>query len=365
MTEGPSVLLVTASVGAGHDSPAHEMAARVRAAGGRATVVDLVATAPCGSLLRNVFRALLTRWPGAWGRLYEAFDADGTLPAPLRAVIRAAGRRLARTADAVAADLVIGTFPLAGRVVGAARQHTARPLPLATYVTDPAVHSLWLDEFTDLYLVTWLFAPAALRRRTSTPVAVCAPALRPMFGAETLRLDGGSDRSRLGLPAGPLALVASGSWAVGDVLGTVRDVLADGRYAPVVVCGRNDRLRRAVAAMPGAVALGWVEDMSSVMRVCDVAVLNSGGLTLAETAACRLPVVHDRPLVGQGRLNAEVCARAAGVPVLGTGTGLRRAISDARSLAGHLGEQDPVAAAFTLLRRAPFFLPEHRADLVA
>ena len=40
------------------------------------------------------------------------------------------------------------------------------------------------------------------------------------------------------------------------------------------------------------------------MRDCQVAVLNSGGLTLAEAQAVGLPVVHYRPLAGQGLANA-------------------------------------------------------------
>jgi UDP-N-acetylglucosamine:LPS N-acetylglucosamine transferase len=38
--------------------------------------------------------------------------------------------------------------------------------------------------------------------------------------------------------------------------------------------------------------------MACLMRACDVAVLNSGGLSLAEATAVGLPVLHYRPLVG-------------------------------------------------------------------
>jgi UDP-N-acetylglucosamine:LPS N-acetylglucosamine transferase len=341
----PSVVLVTASVGAGHDGPATEMADRIRARGGRALVVDLVELAPLGSVLRAVFRRLLTRWPGCWGRMYEAFDASGVLPAPLRGLIRVAGRRLAARADAAAADLVISTFPLGGRVVGAARRHTRRPLPLAGYVTDPAVHALWLDEFTDRYLVTWDFSVSDLTTRTAAPVALVAPALRPAF-TPAVPLPRRQARRCLQLPAtGRLALVSSGSWGVGDVLGTVDDLLRSSGFRPVVVCGRNERLRAAVEKLDGAVALGWVDDMAAVMRACDVAVLNSGGLTLAETAAAGLPVVHARPLIGQGRLNAELCTRAAGVPRIDDGADLSAAVA----LADRLGHRDPVDAAFDLV----------------
>jgi processive 1,2-diacylglycerol beta-glucosyltransferase len=46
------------------------------------------------------------------------------------------------------------------------------------------------------------------------------------------------------------------------------------------------------------------------LRACDIAVLNSGGLSQAEAVASGLPVIHYRPLPGQGEANALVSARA-------------------------------------------------------
>ena len=106
-------------------------------------------------------------------------------------------------------------------------------------------------------------------------------------------------------------------------MATVDDLLAVGGPSPVVVCGRNERLRRRLTGRPGVTALGWVSDMVGLMQACDLAVLNSGGLSLAEATAVGLPL-HYRPLVGQGVANADL-ADAVGIaewprptPELGT-----------------------------------------------
>ena len=84
-------------------------------------------------------------------------------------------------------------------------------------------------------------------------------------------------RQRLRLPRGRLALVMSGSWAVGDLMAAVDALLAVSGPSPVLVCGRNEQLRRRLSGRPDVVLVGWVSDMAALMRTCDVAVLNSGG----------------------------------------------------------------------------------------
>lgn len=341
-----NILILHASVGAGHERPARDMAARLRQDGHRVRVVDLVTVAPGGRALRGVFRGVLTHRPQLWGRVSRRLDDGGDMPRPIRAVAVAAGRRIAQIADDDDVDLVISTYPLAGRVVQQARIRTGRRLPLVTYVTDPAVHRLWLDSATDRYLATWTFTADEIRQHTAAPVSLVAPALAdPFRGGHAPAADARQPR-----PA-PIdrALVASGSWAVGDVLHTVHDIAADGRFRPVVVCGRNEALRAAVAEIPAATALGWVDDMAAVMRRCSVAVLNSGGLTLAESAAVGLPVLHHRPLPGQGEANAAACLRGAGVPVSRTRAELTAALSAAFDMHPFLGRTSAVSAALETL----------------
>lgn len=349
-----NILILHASVGAGHERPACDMATRLRQDGHRVRVVDLVTVAHGGRALRGVFRGILTRRPELWGRLSQRLDDGVDVPGPIRALAAAAGRRVARIADDEDVDLVISTYPLGGRVVEQARIRTGRRLPLVTYVTDPSVHRLWLDAATDRYLATWTFTADEIRRHTATPVSLVAPALAEAFRGDRVspQLDLSQRRSMPAASGRGRGLVASGSWAAGDVVQTVRDVVADGRFHPVVVCGRNDELRAAVGRIPAATALGWVDGMADLMRSCAVAVLNSGGLTLAEAAAIGIPVVHHRPLPGQGEMNAAACLKGAGLPVSRTRAQLSGALTAARDMHPFLGRASAVAAALETLHPA-------------
>ena len=306
------VVVLTASVGAGHDGPAREIARRLIAAGHQADVVDLVDLAPAGTgrMLRNAFHAQLAWAPDSWGRLYDATNrAAGTRRSGLATLVRPLARPLARIiagGPAAPAAAVVSTYPLAGHAVAAARRLASVSVPLISYVTDPAAHASWVVPGTDLYLTGWATTAVQLWQYGPAPVRVINPLVRSEFHRPADPVATSDIRYRFGLPPGSLALVMSGSWAVGDVAATVDDLLAVGGASPVVVCGRNERLRRRMARRPGVTALGWVSDMAGLMRVCDVAVLNSGGLSLAEATAVGLPVLHYRPLVGQGVANAAL-----------------------------------------------------------
>lgn len=310
--DGPSrVVVLTGAIGGGHVGPARELARRLALAGHRAEVIDVVTAAPAGvgRMLRALFRAQLSWAPGTWDRIFRVTDRDDATAAgtgglhhflvpTLRAVL---------AQEPVAA--VVSTFPLAGHAAARAIRDGNHRIPLITYLTDPAPHAAWIVDGTDRYLTGWTATAAALRRRTTAPVSVVQALVRPEFRGGTAReraVHHRDGRSRNGL-----VLVCSGSWGVGDLAGTVADLSSDRNGpTPVVMCGRNDRLRRRLAARFRVPVLGWVPDMASLMRDCQVAVLNSGGLTLAEAHAVGLPVVHYRPLAGQGLANAAFTERA-------------------------------------------------------
>jgi hypothetical protein len=77
-------------------------------------------------------------------------------------------------------------------------------------------------------------------------------------------------------------------------------------FTPLVLCGRNEALRRRLQARPGVVALGWRTDVHRLMQVADVLVQNAGGLSCTEAMVAGLPTVTYRAIPGHGRANAAV-----------------------------------------------------------
>jgi len=314
------VVIVSASVGAGHDGAAAELARRLRERGLRVDRYDFVDLLPgrLGRALRWFYQAELKVAPRSWDWLSHAFG-HGRSPARVAATMtRLAGERLAAlvdgdgTAETVA---VVSTFPAASQVLGRLRRARRIRVPVTTFLTDASVHPLWVADGVDAHLAIHEVAAAQARALGATGVAVTGPAVGPGFRPARDDAERAHARVAFGLPDGvPLALVVAGSWGVGDVAGAARDIAATGLACPVVVCGRNTWLRRRLRRRAGIIALGWVADMPTLVRACSLVVQNAGGLTSLEALTSGVPVLTYRCVPGHGRTNAAALEQAGWAP---------------------------------------------------
>lgn len=322
------IAIVSASLGAGHDGAAQELARRLGEAGYQVERYDFLEMLSfgIGRRAKAAYRRQLDVVPQTWEWLLNFLQRHPSMAAVLVWVTTAACRKLGRVVRG--ADAVVSTYPLASQVLGQLRGRGKIDMPLVTYLTDPSVHPLWIAEDTDLYLAAHPGIADQVRMQGGRCVAVVAPAVRPGFHPLRDLDQKAKARADFGLPQdATLALVASGSWAVGEIELSAREVAASGSVTPVVVCGDNETLRERLADLDGIV-LGWVDDMPSLLRACDVAVLNSGGLTFFEARASGLPVFTYRALAGHGRTNARLLASAGLAPWLHNTTELDEALAE-------------------------------------
>ena len=312
ITARQRVTIVSASVGAGHDGAAAELARRLHDRGfavDRHDFLDLLPAA-MGRVLRGAYATQLKVAPDSWGQLFTALERRRLLGAFAVGVGRMAARRTRR---ALPADtgLVVSTYPLASQALGAARMRGLLDVPVVTYLTDMSVHPLWVAEGVDAHLALHSVPAAAAERLGAAGVRVGGPAVAATFRPPVSATERAAARLRFGLPGGrPLALVVAGSWGAGDVESTARDIAATGLATPVVVCGRNAGLRARITKAGVGVALGWVDDMPALLHGCDVVIQNAGGLSSLEALAAGLPVLSYRCLPGHGSTNAAALEQA-------------------------------------------------------
>lgn len=312
-----NVLVVSASMGAGHDGAAREIAGRLRAMGHEAVVKDLLTAAPfrIGQALRAGYLFQLRHAPRTYEATYRLwFHAPWLCPWVTRLVTVLTERTLRAWIRASRADVVVSTYPLATLALGSMRASGRLVVPLVNFVTDFGVHPLWVHGGSDLTLTVDESAAVQARRRTGGPVLACGPAVSARFNPGNLPARAES-RSRIGLGPGDRAvLIVAGSWGVGGIAATMSVVSSRG-FVPVVVCGRDDRLRSEIERRAGAlggptVVMGWTPDMPELMSACDALVENAGGLTAFEAMRAGLPVVSFDPIPGHGRENAAAMSGA-------------------------------------------------------
>jgi UDP-N-acetylglucosamine:LPS N-acetylglucosamine transferase len=312
MTEGAQArrwLVLTASMGSGHDQVAGQLAARIRRQGGGALVVDLLRVFPAGigAALRSGYAGMLRRTPWLYDAIFRTFFLDtrrcnpGVFPLDVLAA-----RRLRPLLDRYQPDTVVSTFHLAGQVVGRMRCRDQLHVPSVVMITEPAAHRQWLHPGTDLFLCPYQWVATQARVGTGRAALAPGPLVRDGFRRGRNPAPG---RVALGLADGEQAvLVSTGSWGVGAAAGTASSLRALPHVRPVVLCGHNEQMRRQVNRLPGCVGLGWRDDIPELFTAAAVLVDHSGGSACAEAFAVGLPVVLHRPLPGHGRLGARALA---------------------------------------------------------
>ncbi|MDP9680197.1 MULTISPECIES: MGDG synthase family glycosyltransferase [Streptomyces] len=359
------LLVVSAAMGAGHDTVAAELVRRTRERGGDATVVDVLTLLPygLGAGLRHFYRGSVRHFPWAYAALYRLFLRPGPGRRPGGTPLaRLAGSRLSELAAGTGADVVVPVFHLGAQLTGHLRARGLLSVPSAVLVIDFVPHRQWLHPGNDQYLCLTEEAARAVRRDTGVPARTCGPVVDPAFRAGAA----GAERWRRlfdrHAPGRTPVLLASGAWGVASRPDATVRLLARHGFLPVVLCGANETLRRELSRVPGALALGWVTDMPGLLHAARALVDNAAGQTAVQALAAGLPVVGHRPIPGHGADGVRAMAALGVSEAAGDDAGLLAALRRltpegparrARVTAGHaLFRDDPVGLALALARTA-------------
>jgi processive 1,2-diacylglycerol beta-glucosyltransferase len=301
-------LLLSGSLGAGHDVVAGACAASLRRHGWSTQTLDAMrllgrVSATSGEA---VFRGMLAV-PG----LYDAFHFSALRTgSPLALLADAAARRrlaprLRAHLDASPADLVISVFATGAAAVSrlADRYPGMSHLVVCTDVTP---HRLWVHPHVDLYLVTSPVAEAAVRRfQPEARVQVIPPAVRPGFYRPPTQARA---RAQLGLPpAERCVLLMSGAWGLGPVA-EAAEALGEAGVQVLAVAGRNARLERRLRVVarrqPRVRAFGFSNAIPALMAASDLVVTSSGD-TCSEARAVGRSLLLLDVVQGHGRDNLQ------------------------------------------------------------
>jgi len=309
------VLVISGSVGAGHDGAADELISRLTKLGVAADRRDYLDALPraCRYVLRDGYRLSVGHVPAFFDWLFANLERTGWVQRVALGLCRAAQRTVRQWVGDH--DVVVSTYMLASQTLGQLKEAGLVDATVVTFLTDPAVHRMWVHPAVDHH-VTVTEATARMGQLVyRTPMRAVGGLVSERFAQRPDPAHRRRLRAELGLsPDGVVVLLATGSLGMGDVPHVVRTVSSSGVAEVVVLCGRNDRLRKQLSTQPGVVALGWREDVPELMAAADVLVHNAGGLSLTEALTAGLPAVTYRPIPGHGIANSEVLAEAGLAP---------------------------------------------------
>jgi 1,2-diacylglycerol 3-beta-galactosyltransferase len=315
------LLFLIADTGGGHRAAANAVERQMAASSPgdlEITILDPFASAKprviggTASLYGPITRH--ARW--LWGGLYHATNTRPAVALLEGTVLRTVARAVTEAIERLDPDCIVSFHPLLNHVSVRAVQGRTPRIPVMTVITDLVdIHVAWACPDVDAVVVP---SPGGLDhcRRAGIPAARCHD-----FGLAVDRrfTELPSDpagiaaiRTRLGLrEQGFVVLVCGGADGSGGLVKHARAIAAASLdVAVVVICGRNEQARSALAGLRTASGrpvrvLGFVNNMAEWMRASDVVVSKAGPGTIAEALCCGLPLLLVWYLPGQERGNVE------------------------------------------------------------
>jgi processive 1,2-diacylglycerol beta-glucosyltransferase len=311
----PSVLVLTAGYGEGHNAAARAVLAACEEARGpgAARLVDLFAlTSPrVNRLSRRAYLGMINGMPRVWRQAYAWMDRSVLLPG----IFARMGRDLRRLSAILAEDrpgAVCSTYPVYAFLLEKLRSQSRLEVPHFNVVTDSiSVNSLWWRAGCNGWFLPNEETAAVFRRSG--------------VDESRLHVTGFPVDPRFGLGAGPLEppdlaagsrprvlfVINSGSRHAAP---TARRLLAEEGWDVTFAVGRNERLRRELeAAAAGrrhpARILGWTDEMPRLLMTHHVVISKAGGATTQEAIAARCPMIVSQVVPGQEEGNWELLRR--------------------------------------------------------
>jgi processive 1,2-diacylglycerol beta-glucosyltransferase len=332
---GPRVLIVTATIGEGHDLPARVLAAGIREERPDAEVEIVDGVAAMGRILtvvlednsRWVFRPWMN-W--AFDLQYRLLQWRFTrwLASSLVYLIGSGG--LLRMIRAHDPDIVVSTYPGTTEVLGQLRRRGRLGVPTVSAITDLAGLRYWAHPGIDLHLITHPESVDEVREVAGRGARVEAARGLTVAGILDPR-DRREARRALELPEdSKVVMVSGGGWGVGDLAGATEVALSlDGVFV-VALCGHNEITKRHMDRRydgdPRVRVIGFTHQMSDHLAASDALVHSTAGLTVLEAIIRGCPVISYGWGVAHIRANNEAYRRYGLAEVALTRAELARAL---------------------------------------
>jgi len=315
----PRILILSASVGAGHLRAAEAVELALRQVAPEATVRNLDVLTLTNAAFRRLYGKayfdLIRRAPHLVGFLYDVMDRR-----PSRLAVRDRTRRLVQRMNLTRLkrlltddgwDAIVNTHFLPAEIIARLRRHGRLDTPHATVTTDFQTHRLWVHTPCERYftatpegainLASWGIDAATIRV-TGVPI-------HPAFARVKTRA---ACAARQGLASDrPIVLQLGGGLGLGPVAQIHASLLAiEQPIQLVAVAGRNEKAKReleAVACPPRhrRAVLGFTDQMDELMAAADLVVTKPGGLTVSECLARGCAMVVIDPIPGQETRNCD------------------------------------------------------------
>lgn len=312
---GKNILVVTASMGSGHNKAANAVAEAIKRKYpvNKINVIDFMSTetAYFNSLVKDIYLKMLDHTPSVYEFFYK-FTSDSTKGSTIQSVFAHAMKKdMRELIKKYEADMVICTHPFPCAAASYLKQTGEINIPLITVMTDFCVHQFWLYKNIDIYftandlLKKEMVNQGLLEERifvTGIPVGYN---FRVDYNRDDLLAKFKLEKDK------PVALIMGG----GLGLGGVKNALCQLEHLEkdiqiLVITGANVALwsemnEYAQHSKHKIFVWGYSHNIQEFMSVATFLISKPGALTISEALTRELPMILHDPIPGPEVDNAK------------------------------------------------------------
>jgi processive 1,2-diacylglycerol beta-glucosyltransferase len=316
----PRILVLAASVGAGHVRAAQAVELALRQTRPDAVVRNIdvltLTNAAFRKLYGQAYLDLVNKAPHFLGYFYDLMDQPSTSGKNRRDRLRLAVEKLnlRKFIDLLKEepwDLVVNTHFLPAEIIASLRKGDGLDLPQVTVTTDFETHRLWVNQPCDHYFTATEEGALYLQRwgvpKTDT-TAVGIP-IHPVFAAPK---DRAACCAKHGLKGDrPVLLQLAGGFGVGPIEQIYRAILdVEVPLEVVAITGKNASAKEQLESVKApsrhrTKVMGFTTEIDELMGAADLVLSKPGGLTTSETLARGAAMAVVNPIPGQESRNSD------------------------------------------------------------
>ena len=316
----PRILVLSASVGAGHLRAAEAVELALRQLVPKATVKNLDVLTLTNAAFRRVYGKayleLVNKVPHVLGYFYDLLDQPSRSGRNRSDRLRLAVEKLnlqpfIRFLEEEPWNLVINTHFLPAEIIAALRRQARLSVPQVTVTTDFETHRLWVNQPCEHYF-TATEEGALYLQSYGVPSTDTTPTGIPIHPVFSEPKDRTACLARQGLVGDrPVVLQLSGGFGVGPIEKLYRALLDVAEPMEImVVTGRNQTAKAQLEAVDVPARhrvklFGFTDQIDELMAAADLVVSKPGGLTTSETLARGAAMVVVNPIPGQESRNSD------------------------------------------------------------
>jgi processive 1,2-diacylglycerol beta-glucosyltransferase len=307
-----NVLIFSVSIGNGHDQAAHTLrnefirydnSSRVKVI----NTINFISPI-LDKVILDSYLNILKVYPKAWGKIYQKTNKLDPMIDVNDIANRLITGKLKSTTINFKPDVIICTHSFPSAIISKLKQKNKVTCPLVSVVTDFNIHSSYINEATDYYIIphedlTYIMDEFGVDSGKILPFGI------PVRSEFSEVLSDSNITDKLGLDNKSTILVMGGGLGLGqisDIVKAIDSYMTDVQI--IAVAGRNNRLEARLKNLNTRnklIVYGFINNIYELMEIADCIVTKPGGVTTAEILCKQKPLIIFSPLPGQEYENAE------------------------------------------------------------